>query len=116
MSGVDFETVREIVCALPGVEEGTSYGTPAFRVRKRFFVRLRDDGEVIVVKLASDEEREALMAAKPATFFTTDHYRGHPMLLVRLAKVRKGELAELLQRAWRELAGKRLRAEFDSAP
>jgi hypothetical protein len=47
---VTCETVREIALALPGVEEGTSYGTPAFRVRGKFLARLREDGETLVVK------------------------------------------------------------------
>jgi YjbR len=47
---VTFETVRAIALALPGVEEGTSYGTPAFRVRGKFLARLREDGETLVVK------------------------------------------------------------------
>ena len=33
---VTFDTVREIARALPGIEEGTCYGTPAFRVRGKF--------------------------------------------------------------------------------
>ncbi len=37
------ETVRHLALALPGVEEGTSYGTPAFRGRGRFLARLHDD-------------------------------------------------------------------------
>ena len=42
---ITWETVREIALTLPGAEEGTSYGTPAFRVRKALFVRLHDSGE-----------------------------------------------------------------------
>ncbi len=39
-----FETVREVALALPEIEEGTSYGTPAFKVRRRFLCRLREEG------------------------------------------------------------------------
>lgn len=42
---MNFETVRAVALALPGVEEGTCYGTPAFRVRGKFLLRLREDGE-----------------------------------------------------------------------
>jgi len=37
------ETVRHLALALPGVKEGTSYGTPALRGRGRFLARLHDD-------------------------------------------------------------------------
>jgi hypothetical protein len=47
---VAFATVRKIALALPGVEAGTSFGTPAFHVRGKFLARLREDGETLVVK------------------------------------------------------------------
>ena len=31
----NFETVRELALGLPEVEEATSYGTPAFKVRRK---------------------------------------------------------------------------------
>jgi hypothetical protein len=111
-SGASFETVREIALALPGVEEGLSYGTPAFRVGKKFLARLWEDGETLVVKIGFDE-REVLMQADPATFFITDHYRGYPSILVRLAKVDPDRLREVLTEAWRNHASKRLVAEWD---
>jgi hypothetical protein len=104
---VDFETVRRIALALPRVEEGTSYGTPAFRVGKKFLARLWEDGEVLVVKIGFDE-REILMKADPETFFITDHYRGYPSVLVRLAKVDPDDLRDVLEQAWRHHAPKRL--------
>jgi hypothetical protein len=110
---VDFKTVRQIALALPGMEEGTSYGTPAFRVGKKFLARLWEDGEVLVVKIGFDE-REILMKADPETFFITDHYRGYPSVLVRLASVDPDDLREVLEQAWRQHAPKRLVAA--SAP
>src|SRR5688572_679391 len=79
---VDAETARRILLALPGVEEGPCYGTAGFRVRKKFLARLRDDDEVLVVKCGFDE-RDVRLRADPETFFTTDHYRGYPTVLVR---------------------------------
>jgi hypothetical protein len=109
---VDFETVRELALALPGVEEGTSYGTPAFRVRRKLLVRLREDGDLVV--MVPFEERELLVEARPETFHVTDHYRDYPAVLVRLPKVKKGELRELVTRAWRDAAPRRLVAEYEA--
>jgi hypothetical protein len=111
---VTFETVREIALALPGVEEGMSYGTPAFRVRGKFLVRLREDGETLALKIGFDA-REILMQADPETFFITDHYAGYPSVLVRLATVGREELAGVLEEAWRFNAPKRLVAAHDAA-
>ena len=48
------------------------------------------------------------MRAKPGTFFITDHYRDYPAVLVRLAKIREGEMRDLLGRAWEFVMKKRL--------
>jgi hypothetical protein len=99
--------VRRLALALPDVEEGTSYGTPAFRVRGKLFARLHEDGESLVVRIAF-QEREILMDAAPETFHITDHYVNYPMMLVRLAIVRPGELRALLADSWRQVAPARL--------
>ena len=108
---VTWETVRQLALALPGAEEGTSYGTPAFRVHGgKLFARLKEDGETIVVFIDMIE-REILMGAKPETFFITDHYRNWPAMLVRLATVEVAELSDLLEESWRRGAPKRLLAQ-----
>ena len=93
-----FDDFRRLALGLPRVTEGTSYGTPGFRVGKKFLARLKEDGETIVLRISFDE-REILMRAKPKTFFITDHYRHYPAILVRLAKIRQGEMRDLLERS-----------------
>jgi hypothetical protein len=39
---VTFDEVRQIALAWPEVEDGTFYGTPALKVRKKLLVRLRE--------------------------------------------------------------------------
>ena len=109
---VTLTTVRRLALAFPGVEEGLSYGTPGFRVRGRFLARLWEDGETLVVK-CGDDERDFRMKADPETFFTTDHYRGYPTVLVRLARVSEDDLQAVLEEAWRRQAPKRLVKEYD---
>ena len=108
-----WHTVLEMARRLPEVEEGTSYGTPALRVKGRFFARLREDGETLVVKI-NLFERQYLMDADPEVFFITDHYRDYPSVLVRLPLVQPAQLAERLEDAWRIVAPKRLVAAFDA--
>ena len=104
-----FDDVRRLALALPRVVEGTSYRTPAFRVGKKFLGRLKEDGTTIVVRISFDE-REILMRAKPQTFFITDHYRDYPAVLVRLGKIREGEMRDLLRRSWEFVTKKTLTA------
>ena len=110
---VTFATVRELALALPEAKEGTSYGTPAFFVRGKLFARKHQSGEVLVVKIDLDE-RAQRMQADPKTFYITDHYLKHPMMLVRLSSVYEDDLRELIEESWRRSAPPRLTARLDN--
>jgi hypothetical protein len=99
-----WETVRQLVVSLPGIEESTSYGTPALKVNRKLFVRLHQDGENEVVRIEK-KERAALIRANSA-FHVTDHFAGFPYVLVRLRDVAREDLAKVLENAWRLVAGK----------
>jgi hypothetical protein len=109
---VTWETVRAIAGALPGAVEGTSYGTPAFHVRKTLFVRLHQGGNALVVRIG-EADRAMRMRADPETFYITEHYRQYPWILVRLATVDPADLADLVTDAWRLGAPKKLIDEHD---
>ena len=104
-AAVTFETVRQLALALPGVEEGTSYGTPAFKVKGKLFIRFHQDGESLVVA-TEYADREALVLEQPETFYVTDHYLNYPWVLVRLSAIRSDQLTDLLRQAWRLRAPK----------
>ena len=104
---VTFETVRQIAQSLPGAEESTSYGTPAFKVKGKLFARQHQDGESLVVGV-DFEERDEMMSAAPEKFYITDHYLNYPWMLVRMSKVRPDELRDLLIGSWRRAAPKNL--------
>lgn len=107
-TGVTYQIARELAFRLPGVEDGMSYGTPSLKVRGKFLARLREDGETLAVKV-DFPMREALMQAEPETFYITDHYRNYPAVLVRLARVDRRRLHEVLEHAWRFVAPAGLR-------
>src|SRR5690349_16861390 len=102
-----WEDVVALGRRLPGVEEGTWYGTPALLVAGKGFCRLRTDPDALVLRVSDMGEREALLQGQPEVFFTTPHYDGHPYVLVRLEHADPEELAELLEEAWRWRAPKR---------
>jgi hypothetical protein len=110
---VTYETVRELARRLPGIEEGTSYGTTALKVKGKLLVRLKEDGDTIVLR-TDFIERDHLLRTAPETFHITDHYRDYPAVLVRLPRVRRAQLAELLEDAWRRVAPKQLVAAYDA--
>jgi hypothetical protein len=107
---VTFDDVREAAHNLPGVEDSTSYGTAALKIRGKLFVRLHQSGECFVLR-TTILDRQIMMQANPQAFFLTDHYLGYPWILVRFAAVRKSDLPELLERAWNLVAPKSLIAK-----
>jgi hypothetical protein len=100
--------IRRAASAFPGVDEGMSYGTPAFRLKGKLLARLHQDGGSIMFKL-DFATREHLMEADPATFFITDHYRNYPSVLARLDHLKPGDVRKLFARAI-ELAGAKRRS------
>ena len=99
---VTHDDVRRVALGLPGASERASYGgRPSWRTRTRVFAWIREGPEALVVWVESLEEKEALLAADPGTFFTTPHYDGEPAVLVRLEAVDLDEAAELLTESWR---------------
>ena len=109
-----FDDVREIAKNLPGVEDGTSYGTSALKVRGKLFARLHQSGECFVLR-TTILDRQIMMQSNPEAFFLTDHYLGYPWILVRFAALRKSDLPELLERAWSLVAPKSLVAKSSEA-
>ncbi|MFZ0335965.1 MAG: MmcQ/YjbR family DNA-binding protein [Candidatus Acidiferrales bacterium] len=95
-----FKDVRKMALGLDGVEESTSYGTAAFKIRGKLIARLKEDGESLVVG-TTFEEREEMMTAEPETYYITDHYLKYPWVLVRLPKVHPDALRDLLKGAVR---------------
>ncbi len=108
--GTTWKAVCAMALKLPGVEAGTSYGTPSLRVKKKFLARLKEDGETIAIRVGFDD-RDILLELDPVAFFLTDHYRDYPAMLVRLKQVRVDLLERLVEQAWQEQAPKTLLAK-----
>ncbi len=99
--------------ALPETEEGTWFGTPSLKVRGKSFVRLKDRDTLVV--MCPLEEKEMLLAAAPDIYFETDHYKGWPAVLIRLAAIDAAELGHRLVKAWRVYAPKRLIKAYEQS-
>jgi hypothetical protein len=109
------EEMREICLSFPGAEEGTSYGRPSFLVNKKFFTRLRDEDDSVVIMGVSFDEREMLMEAEPRTFHFTAHYKDYPAVLARIETLHPGSFRAFLERRWRKIAPKAAVKAWDAA-
>jgi hypothetical protein len=56
---------------------------------------------VLAVRVASLDEKDALLAGEPDALFTEPHYHGFPAVLVRLDAIGGALLERLLTNAWR---------------
>jgi hypothetical protein len=112
-TGVTFEQVRTVALTFPGVEDGTSYGTPALKVRGKLLARVHQSIDCLVLR-ADFLDRQILMQSAPGVFFITDHYRDYPWVLMRFCAVEARELPQLIERAWRLVAPQRLVTSYDA--
>jgi hypothetical protein len=126
-----WEDVAKIAGALPEVDESTSYGNRDWKVRKKTFawdrpLRAKEvealggfepegaapAGEILGVRVADEEAKQALVSSEPEIYFTTSHFDGYPAVLIRLERIGRAELEELLIEAWLARAPKRLAADY----
>lgn len=102
-----WDDVVTLGLALPAVEVGSAYGTPALRVRGKFMCRLREDGETLAIR-CDPEERPFMIDAHPGVLFVTPHYEAWPMVLVALPGATEALVRELVEDAWADRAPRRL--------
>ena len=110
-----FDDVRKFALTWPEVEDGASYGTAALKVRKKMLVRLKEDGDSLVMPDVPIDERTMLVESQPKIFYFTDHYADYPIVLIRLSKAKRAIVEPLLRRRWRGLASRAGRAAFDAS-
>ena len=103
-SKITFDTVWEMALALPEVEHGTVYGSDAVKVGGKMFacraINRSAEPDSLVVCIGFNE-RDELIAADPETYYLTNHYVNYPIVLVRLNRMHRDALRDLLRLARR---------------
>jgi hypothetical protein len=112
MGAMTWEEFAAIAKQLPEVEEASSYGRPALKVRGKFMAGFNPDEKAFVLRLASVEEQEFLIEMAPSLYYITDHYKGYPAVLAKPGKMTKKEALGRLEQAWRKQAPKTLVKKF----
>ena len=108
------------------VREGGTNDNAVYQVGRKSFVFFRNPrpdafdpetgqryDDVIVIWVASEDDKQALVLDPGSPYFTTPHFDGHPSVLLRgsrIAEIDVDELTELVQDAWLARASRR-RAE-----
>jgi hypothetical protein len=107
-----FDRVRRLGRELDGVEEGTSYGSPALKVGGKMFACIAIDKsaepDTLAVRM-SFTERDLRVKMEPKIYYLKPHYTNYPCVLARLNEISDDALRELLECGWTFERGKRTR-------
>ncbi len=95
-----FDVVREVALALPGVEASTKYdGSTVLKLGGSFLAGLAThpsaEPDTLIIR-ATAEDRQGLIDDAPETYYLTEYYKSHPVVLVRLNRVDRQQIQELL--------------------
>ncbi len=101
-----FAIVKRAGLRLQGVEAGVSWdGSPVLRLDGCFLAGLAfhesAEPDTLVVR-ASLEDRALLIEDAPDTYYVTDYFQDKPVVLVRLARLRRDAVSDLLAMSWRQ--------------
>ncbi len=67
---------------------------------KRYGAQAPPDGPILAIRTADLAEKEAIIAANPAAFFTIPHFNGFSAFLIQLDKVDAKALKDALIDGW----------------
>ncbi len=111
---VTYEDLKSFALSLglPGVTEAVSWGQPCLKAHGKLWVFWSPTEDAPVFKVPF-EEREMLVETEPETFFFTDHYKNHKLVLVRPDRLDMGWAEANLLRVWRAQAPKKLLKTYD---
>jgi len=100
----NLDTVSELGLAMPGVVTDTAYGAAALKLSGKLVACIPTnksaEANSLVVHIDL-EHRAELLRQQPDIYYITDHYAPHPTVLVRLSKINRTDLRELLRDACR---------------
>lgn len=117
--GLGFADVRRIASGLDGVEEASAYGAFCLKVKKKMIacVAINKDAEPnsLMIRVPI-EQRDELIAEQPDIYYLKPHYEPYPCVLVRLGRVHRDALRDLLTGAWRRASTEKPRRSKSRKP
>ena len=103
MAKDNLSRVRAIATKLTDVEETTTFGWPAFKVKGKlmaWFPKKKEVEEGSLAVRVSILERDHRIFANPKVFYVTPHYKDYDAVLARIEHLSAAELRELLESSY----------------
>ena len=102
--GLTFDDVRKIGLTLPDTAAAITWGTPSLTVGGRMFVciatnKAAEPNSLIVQ--CDVATRDAMLEEQPDLYYTAAHYENYACVLVRLSRVDRALLGDLLRMSHR---------------
>ena len=110
MAGVSLDAVWKMGATLPGVVQSTAYGSPALKVGGQLMacVPTNKSAEHGSLMFRVDRnDRQTMLAEAPELYYVTDHYLPYDAVLVRLERLNRELLHDLLTMAHRFVTRKK---------
>jgi len=83
---------------------------------KRFGDQTPPEGPILAIRTADLHEKEAVLAANPAAFFTIPHFNGYSAVLIKLQEVSADALRDALTDGWLACAPRPLADRYSRDP
>src|SRR5262245_38308971 len=94
-----FSVVRSLALKLPDVEESSIHGEPSLKLSGKLLacpaIHKSAEPGTLAVRIDFDE-RDKLIASEPGIYYLTEHYANYPTVLVRLSRISRAALRDLL--------------------
>lgn len=106
---LSWDDVRELGLQFPNTEEGIAWGTPVLRLNGNIFagVPIHKSAEPGSLSVHCETSvRDAMIEEQPDIYYTAEHYENYPVVLVRLSRITRDILDDLLRMSHRHVSRK----------
>lgn len=109
---VTVAAARQLALSLPETEEKSHFETPDFRVKNKIFATIKADKQLMMVKLSAVDQSVFCSFDTKVIYPVPGGWGRQGATYIELKKVKKAMLLDALTMAWKQVAPKKMVAEY----